>query len=457
MKRLEEELLRYAESDMYPFHMPGHKRRGNALFKTDITEIDGFDNLHDPHSLLLREMQAAARFYGTKETSILVNGSTCGILAAISAAVRKGGRILIPRSAHISVYHAAYLRDLTLSYIGEEPGKEEPDAVVLTSPSYEGCVSDIRSWAEYTKKRGIPLIVDEAHGAHFSRHPYFPESAISLGADLVIQSTHKTLPAMTQTALLHNVTGRVPSERVRKFLKIYESSSPSYVLMSSVTAAWHALMDNGSTYFDEYAARLKNLRSGLAGLSNLRLAGGAEAVLAEGELPPYPCGTRLDPGKILIMGSGSLDGCGLGALLRTKYHIEPEMMTKDSVLLMTSAADTEEGFRRLLSALFEIDADEASGSGPAPFPASSEKIPVPETAMRLADAYDAETIDVPLAGAEGMVSADFVIVYPPDVPLIIPGEVYTAELARRIGTLPGVQGVSPAGTVRCVNSLVNPI
>lgn len=197
MKRLEEELLRYAESDMYPFHMPGHKRRGNALFKTDITEIDGFDNLHDPHSLLLREMQAAARFYGTKETSILVNGSTCGILAAISAAVRKGGRILIPRSAHISVYHAAYLRDLTLSYIGEEPGKEEPDAVVLTSPSYEGCVSDIRSWAEYTKKRGIPLIVDEAHGAHFSRHPYFPESAISLGADLVIQSTHKTLPAMT--------------------------------------------------------------------------------------------------------------------------------------------------------------------------------------------------------------------------------------------------------------------
>ena len=480
MKKLETELERLARSDMYPFHMPGHKRRGGAIFETDITEIDGFDNLHDPKSLLKEEMQATAAFYGTRETYFLVNGSTCGILAAISAAVPRGGRLLIPRNAHISVYHAAYLRSLELAYI-EDPGADhiKADAAFITSPSYEGCTADVKAWADYAKMAKIPLIVDEAHGAHFSRHPYFPKSAIELGADLVIQSTHKTLPAMTQTALLHHVTGRADSRAIRKFLKIYESSSPSYVLMSSVTSAIHRMMEEGPAYFHEYAARLKNLRTELAGLKNLHLAGGAEAVLTEAALGEavlgeaalaeaagsslYPAGTRLDPGKLWILGAGHISGYELYGILRKNYHLQPEMCTEDSVLLMTSVMDTEEGFRRLSKALREIDGTlrpGEEGSGDAAGLQSAENSPdtstkhvhfhIPPQAMRLADAYDADAEDVLLDQAEGRISADFVIVYPPDSPLIIPGEIFTEEIIRRITELPEVMGLSSEGTVRCV-------
>ena len=446
MKKLETELERLAASDLYPFHMPGHKRCGNPVFRTDITEIDGFDNLHDPEGILSEEMALAADFYGTLETHFLINGSSCGILAAISAAVPRRGRILIPREAHISVYHAAYLRDLEVIYMNGNVPESPPDAVVLTSPSYEGCTADVRAWADYAGKNSIPLIVDEAHGAHFSRHPYFPPSAVTLGADLVIQSTHKTLPAMTQTALLHNVTGRVSGGQLRKYLRIFETSSPSYVLLSSITAALHGMMESGSGYFDGYAGRLKELRTALSGMERLRLAGGVNAVLRDdGELPPFREGTVMDPGKILIT---CADGPALYDLLRERYHLQPEMKTARSVLLMTSVNDTDEGFLRLKNALLEIDR-EADGAGTA----EPADLPVPFAKMRISEAYDADAEDVPLCGAAGRISAGFVIVYPPDAPLIVPGEVYdenvirAVQAAERAGlTLTGCED----GTVRCL-------
>ena len=275
-RRLENLLKAYAESDAYAFHMPGHKRRLTPGWPAeagaiDITEIDGFDNLHDA--------QSAAAFYGAQETIFSVNGSTCGMLAAVSAAVPEGGRILIERTSHMSVYHAAYLRKLHVSYIGEgvcAPPEEEPgdgesaeekiDAVIITSPGYEGCIRDIAGWARFAHRRGACLIVDGAHGAHLGIHPYFPESAVRLGADLVVMSTHKTLPAMTQTALIHNVTGRVSSKRLHFFMDIYETSSPSYVLLASITGALHFLYEQGAEAFSDYAVRLRKIRRELYGL-----------------------------------------------------------------------------------------------------------------------------------------------------------------------------------------------
>ena len=467
MRKLEEELKNYASSDMYPFHMPGHKRRGDFVCRTAITEIDGFDNLHDPENLIRGEMNFAKSFYGTEETYFLVNGSTVGILTAISAAVRPGGRILIERGCHISVYHAAYLRGLHIDYFdfGERSG-QRPDAVVITSPTYEGVVKPVRKIAAYAHSLGVPLIVDEAHGAHFSMHPYFPESAVRQGADLVIQSTHKTLPALTQTALLHNATGLVPDEKIRKFIDIYETSSPSYVLMASITKAIHRAAEGGSEAFQSYAERLRRLRHALAGLSNFRLFGGEDCVTS-GQDRAVSCvpGMPVDPGKIVIETErSSLSGPELYERLRTGFHLQPEMKAPEYVILMTSVNDTQEGFDRLLDALREIDREagpERAAAGQeaetAEYVSGPDGQMLPETvrkaadetvqrsgvvsenrpgcapaAMTIAEAADAEHEIVPLNQAAGRVAGDYIIVYPPDSPLVVPGENFTEDGIRAI-------------------------
>ncbi|MGN0256438.1 MAG: aminotransferase class I/II-fold pyridoxal phosphate-dependent enzyme [Chordicoccus sp.] len=436
MRKLEEELEKYAASDMYPFHMPGHKRRGDAVCRTDITEIDGFDNLHDPEDLIRGEMDFAKKFYGTEETYFLVNGSTVGILTAISAAVRPGGRILIERGCHISVYHAAYLRGLHIDYLdyGERSG-QRPDAVVITSPTYEGAVKKVSETAAYAHSIGAVLIVDEAHGAHFSMHPYFPESAVRQGADLVVQSTHKTLPALTQTALLHNVTGRVTDASIRKFLDIYETSSPSYILMSSITGAIHRAAEGGSSMFDSYAERLKRLRHELAGLTNLHLFGGEECVTS-GRDRAVSCvpGMPVDPGKIVIeTDRSSISGTELYDRLRTGFHLQPEMKAPEYVILMTSVNDTQEGFDRLLHALREIDREAGpDGKTQRDKVASENRSGGASAAMTIAKAMDAEHETVPLDQAAGRIAGDYIIVYPPDSPLIVPGEIFTEDSIRTI-------------------------
>ena len=368
-ERLEESLLSYAASDHYPFHMPGHKRRispdGNPflagdfpLAACDITEIEGFDDLHDPRGILRSEMERAARFFGTEATFFSVNGSTCSNLTAISAAVPKGGRILIGPKPHRSILHAAFLRDLTADELPCEalcdgiPGPVRPelveeafrkaryDAVVITSPTYEGIVSDIGRIAEIAHRFGAVLIVDEAHGAHLSLHPYFPASARTKGADLVTQSLHKTLPSLTQTSLLHSVTGRIPAEEIQKWFDIYETSSPSYLLMASITSCVHFLTERGEEAFGRYAEALEELRKELRGLARLRLL-------------EHPCA---EPSKLVILtGDSGSGGEELTDRLRREHHLETERCGEKHVLAMTSVCDTKEGFARLRDALFAID------------------------------------------------------------------------------------------------------
>ncbi len=600
---LEKKLLKYAESDAYAFHMPGHKRvmdpLGGQAMKLDITEIDGFDNLHDAEGVLRDEMEAAAEMYGVKETLFSVNGSTCALLAAISAAVPRGGTILIERACHMAVYHAAYLRELRVLYVeevcsgeaeegrfegknknlatgvavdGESGGKNmredtedsekvvsssecdaesllevageardsniRCDAIVITSPTYEGCVKDVRAWAAFAHAYNASLIVDEAHGAHLGFHPYFPESAVRCGADVVVQSTHKTLPAMTQTALLHNVSGRVSSRRLHFFMDIYETSSPSYVLMASITSALRLVREQGAELFEAYARRLQRVRREICSLKHFRLTGGEDAVIGpEDGMLPYPVGTRMDPGKLVLVpvkgttempdavgtqmslgktvsvpekGAGrkkadaveaqvdcrqvsvsgtkksyeeALLGQGfelgediygaewLYGVLRDEYHLQMEMRTGEYCLAMTSFADTDEGFGRLVTAMREIDErvereksearaqaerpglrgtrSEETDDARADFGVDGEiqegmlgrkedsgRVPVvlSEVAqvMKISDALEAECETVALERAAGRVCADFVILYPPDVPLIVPGEIYTEEKVSEI-------------------------
>ncbi|MDO4804854.1 MAG: decarboxylase, partial [Lachnospiraceae bacterium] len=396
--------------------------------------------------------------YGARDTLFSVNGSTCALLAAISAAVPKGGTVLIERRSHMAVYHAAYLRELDVAYV-EDAGFDAEDidagksidAVVITSPTYEGCMKDVSGWAEYAHANGAVLIVDEAHGAHLGFHPYFPESAARCGADLVVQSTHKTLPAMTQTALLHNVTGRVPTGKLHFFMDIYETSSPSYVLMASITSSLRLVRERGDEFFAAYAERLRKVRRELCSLKHFRLAGGEDAVLGfDNELPPHKAGTVMDPGKLVLVPrhfrkiSERYGAAWLYDELRDGYHLQMEMRTDTYCLAMTSIADSDEGFGRLVAAMREIDERVENDSQRRDCGKQKDighreeivKVSVVRTekegCMKIFAALDAPSETINLADAAGRICADFVILYPPDVPLIVPGEVYTEEKADEI-------------------------
>ena len=291
---MEKELINNSQSNIYPFHMPGHKRRGSDIgagldpYAIDITEIDNFDNLHHAEGIIKEAQAEAAALYGAKRAYFLINGSTCGILAAISAATKRGDKVLVARNCHKAVYHALYLRQLHPVFTYPEITRtrlqgqiteaqiraafdENPDikAVVITSPTYDGVVSDVAAIASVAHAHGALLVVDEAHGAHFGFGGGFPQNAIALGADAVIVSLHKTLPAFTQTALL--LLGGMREAAVEKFLGIYETSSPSYVLMTGIERCIHYVRDNKETVFAQLRSRLDRFYQKVSGLSHLNV------------------------------------------------------------------------------------------------------------------------------------------------------------------------------------------
>ncbi len=491
---LYQRLSAYARSDFYPCHMPGHKRNpaGGEMadfYKVDITEIDGFDNLHQARGILLEAQLRANRLYGADETYFLVNGSTCGILAAIMAVTKPGDKLLAARNCHKSVYHAAILQELTVHYC--QPGlireydicdgilpaavgrllDEHPDAkaVVITSPTYEGIVSDIAGIADTVHGRDKILIVDEAHGAHLG---LFPETgaetsgegrqghfagvsgALASGADLVIHSLHKTLPSMTQTALLHVNGGRVDRGRLRRYLTMVQSSSPSYVLMASMDSCVRFLEKHGEERFAAFQAYYKSFCKKTESCRHIRIAKMTDVSDKGYALRNW------DAGKLVISVRGTgLSGPGLYDILREKYHLQMEMAAESFVLAMMTLMDTEEGWQRLADALCEIDDRIERGTGSRTKPVQEEGTDAfspgkPEAVMTLAQAFHSGREEVTLGEAAGRTAADFINLYPPGIPLAAPGEMLGEALIQRIiksrkTGLP-VQGVSEDGKVAVV-------
>lgn len=447
-EHLYQQLISYGESDVYPFHMPGHKRRALPFpnpYTIDITEIDGFDNLHHAGGLIREAEERAAKLYGADRSYYLVNGSTCGLLAAICAAARRGDKVLAARNCHKAVYHAVSMQGLSVEFLYpaitrgdlqgqitaaqvEEALTKHPDiaVVILTSPTYEGIVSDVAAIAACCHAHGAALIVDEAHGAHFGFGAGFPENAVRLGADAVIMSLHKTLPSFTQTALLHCNGGRIDTERVARYLGVYETSSPSYLFMAGMDACIDLIREQGAELFAQYRRRLDAFYRDTADLAQLHVMRRED--LCKEEAYDW------DDSKLMIY-AGTMGGEALHQELLGHYHLQMEMVSADYVLGMTSLMDTDEGMRRLVTALHEIDEKnrktDLGGEVPeAGFTARMYR--ENPRRMQIYQALDLPYREVPFDEAVGKMAADYVYLYPPGIPLIVPGEVITEEFIRHI-------------------------
>ena len=453
MKYLLEYLEENARSDVYPFHMPGHKRKKIPFanpYEMDITEIDGFDNLHHASGILKEAQERAAGLYGAERSFYLVNGSTCGLLAAICAAAGKGNTVIVARNCHKAVYHALYLNELRPEYLYPvitENGiqgqitaeqvekalckKEDAAAVIITSPTYEGIVSDVGKIANVCHKHKVPLIVDEAHGAHFGFGADFPQNAVKLGADAVIMSLHKTLPSFTQTALLHLHSGLIREDEVERYLGIFETSSPSYLFMAGMDECVRLVAENGAELFEKYRSRLNDFYEKTKDLQKLHVMRRSDLSVREAY--------DWDDSKIVIFsGEAGMTGEQLHEILLHRYHLQMEMVSGYYVLGMTSMMDDSSGFLRLAAALREIDASvrEKPRKDASGYKAANEFLSriyeKREQRMQSCEVYRFLHREVSLKEAVGKVSADTVFLYPPGIPFLLPGEVITKQLAENI-------------------------
>lgn len=448
MPYLYDQLRDYAKSDYYPFHMPGHKRRLGEFMnpiETDITEIEGFDNLHHAEGILKEAQERAAAVYGSENTYFLVNGSTAGILGAVSACTSIGGKILMARNCHKAVYHSVLIRELDAVYIypqqeqgiglncGLSPEKiremliTAPDiqAVIITSPSYDGVVSDVEKIADICHTYQKPLIVDEAHGAHFGFHPYFPNNSIGKGADIVIHSLHKTLPAFTQTGLIHLNGSLVDRAVLERYLGIYQTSSPSYLLMAGVDQCIRMLEESGDRLFGEFVENLEQFRRKASELQMVGLAG-KEELAGEKDV------ADLDLSKlILYIKNGSMSGNELYEELLQRYHLQLEMAAGDYALALTSIGDTREGFDRLYQALEEIDR-RLLAKDSAQLEKRSYAGMDNQTEMPVCRAVERKMERILLENATGRIAGEFVYLYPPGIPLIVPGEKISGEFVENV-------------------------
>lgn len=447
---LKEQLSAYAASDYYGFHMPGHKRRMGQLgdpYHIDITEIYGFDDLHHPQEdgALVKAQERAAGLYGAEETHFLINGSTAGILSAISGCTCFGGELLMARNSHRSAYHGAELRNLKLWYLYPQCADEslwingrilssdvekslqehsEVEAVFITSPTYEGICTDIKDVVKICHNYGIPLIVDQAHGAHFPFSEYFPEDALKAGADVVIQSVHKTLPALTQTALLHIQGKLVDREKLHYYLSVYQSSSPSYVLMASIDNCMEQLEEQGDALYEAYIRRLQRFRNGCEDLRHLKVLG--KESFKKASLYDFD-NSRL----VISVGDASITGEALMQELRLRYHIEMEMATKGYVVGISTVADQEEDFQRLSFALHQLDAT-LNGEQNGKRKTIGQGFLKVDVAMPLGMALEQEKEWVEISKAGDRIAGKYLYLYPPGIPLVVSGERLTKELCSQI-------------------------
>ncbi len=435
-KDLYTHLKEYHEKNTVRMHMPGHKQKGERdplwgkITSLDLTEIEGMDDLHAPEGILKEAMERAARLWGAEESFFLVGSATAGILAGVAAVLQSSGKeILVARNCHKSVYHACELMQAKPRYLlppwDENRGvflSVTPESVeealtrfprvamvVITSPTYEGVISDVAGIARVCRKKGAVLMVDEAHGAHLDLGGVFGGGAVKAGADLVVQSLHKTLPALTQTAVLHRCSERVDAFQLRRRLQMFQTSSPSYLLMASMDRCVRQMEREGKELLSRWRDNLAFLRQELLALSALEVLTPGEGMFA------------FDPTKITLKSKDPrCSGKELERAL-SRHGVVAEMSLWQNCLLYTGAMTDREDVLRTCAALFEIDSQMKAGE----LSLFSYCPCLPQTALEPSLALGLPWEEVEWRQARGRVSADYLWAYPPGIPVICPGEIFS--------------------------------
>ena len=450
-----EALVETRERGPVSFHMPGHKFNpellpelteffGEGVVTGDLNEcLPPIDYLHAATGTLLEAQALAALAVGADRTFFLVNGSTAGNQAMLMAVAHDGQKVIVPRAAHRSVYAGLILSGATPIYVAprtrpqvgvplavevsavEQKLIEHPDAVAVqvTSPNYYGYLSDVAELIELAHARGLPLLVDEAHGAHLPYHPDLPRSAVSLGADLVVQSAHKTLGALTQAAWLHLTGSRVSAATVQYFLALLQSSSPSVLLTGSLDVARRQAVLQGRLLLDRALRLAARAREGIRQIPGLWCYG-AELV---GE---YGIAAH-DPTKLVVrVTETGLTGTEFAAELWARFALGVEFADPAHLICSITIADTGSKIDALLNALRDI----AQQHGEAA-PADRVELtppPLPQLALNPRQAAFAPSETIAWQAAAGRVCAEQIMPYPPGIPLLMPGEVIDAEMIEYV-------------------------
>lgn len=447
-------MVALAESRKVSFHTPGHKSGkgistrfrkfvGPKIFSIDLTTLDEVDSLHKPRGVIKEAQELAAKAYGADRSYFLVTGTTGGNQAMILATCNPGDRVLIARNAHKSVLAGLILSgaqpifysppvderlrimlnvtfDETKAAIDAHP---ECKVLFLTSPNYYGICADLERIVPYAHERGFTVLVDEAHGPHLKFHPDLPASALEAGADLCVQSTHKIIGGMTQASMLHAMAARVNLTVLTNVLRFVQTTSPSYILMASLDLARMQMATEGEKLLDKAIRLAQDARArinkipGLFCLGKDTVAGTLFSQMGD-----------LDVTKLTITVKDlGLSGYQASQMLNTKYSIQVEMADPFHILVIVSIGDRQDDLRRLVEALREIAKEHASPAAPSAL--ASEPLPVfaHDAVITPREAFFADQEYLPLDQSVGAVSSEIVTVYPPGIPVLVPGEIVTAE------------------------------
>lgn len=450
-------LMEYVNRNTIPFHVPGHKKGygmdeefknfiGENAFKIDVTVFKLVDSLHHPTGPIKRAQELAALAYGAKASFISVSGTSGAIEAMIMSVVKDGDKIIIPRNVHKSVTGAIILSGAVPVYMQPELDKEigiahgvtpetventlkeNPDAkaVLLINPTYYGVATDIRKIAKIVHSYNIPLIVDEAHGPHLGFNDRLPVSAISAGADMCAQSTHKIIGALTQCSLLHVCSDRIDINKVQQVLNILQTTSPSYILMASLDCARRQIALHGKELLDYAIDLCTYTRDEINKIPGFYCFG-KEILGKDGVY-------SLDPTKVTITCRDlGITGYKLDTILSEKYHIQMELSDLYNVLMVGSFGDKKENIEKLLSALKEIGSEYyGKGNKKSDF---IDIPPIPKQILIPRKAFYGDKVSVPLSESSGEISGEFLLAYPPGIPVLCPGERITPEIINYVKQL----------------------
>ncbi len=445
---------KYISDEVKPFHVPGHKQGkgcqelydflGKNTVSIDLTCFPDTDNIINPSGAIKEAQDLAADVFGADECFFLTNGTTSGIQAMIMSVCKPGEKIILPRNAHKSALGGLVLSGAVPVYIRPEQDerfgismgvtvravqdavKEHPDAkaVFIINPNYYGTTSDMKSIVDICHQKNISVLVDEAHGAHFHFNKNLPVSAMEAGADLSASSTHKLLGSLTQSSMLLLKEGLIDAQKVKSTLNITQTTSPSYILLSSLDIARKQAALNGENIIKKVIDLAKVCRDKIKSISGLELF----------EKESYIDGNYVfDITKITInVQELGLSGYEAEKILRSKYKIQAELSDLYNIMFLISIGDNEQTINYLLKSLKDLssncNAENIIKFSP-PWPA------IPPMSVSPCQARLSETKTILLEKSVGEISAETIMAYPPGIPIVCPGEYITSEIVDYVNIL----------------------